>query len=63
MDQAQELARILHQACREVNNAIPRLRTFGDIRHFTVEINRLENEGDRKVRERSRRCSSTGSTR
>jgi uncharacterized protein len=51
MDQAQELARILHQACREVNNAIPRLRTFGDIRHFTVEINRLENEGDRKVRE------------
>ena len=51
MDQAQALARILHQACREVNNAIPRLRTFGDIRHFTVEINRLENEGDRKVRE------------
>jgi predicted phosphate transport protein (TIGR00153 family) len=51
MDQAQELARILHQSCREVNNAIPRLRTFGDIRHFTVEINRLENEGDRKVRE------------
>jgi uncharacterized protein Yka (UPF0111/DUF47 family) len=34
-----------------VNNAIPRLRTFGDIRHFTVEINRLENDGDRKVRE------------
>ena len=50
MDQAQELARILHQACREVNNAIPRLRTFGDIRHFTVEINRLENDGDRTVR-------------
>jgi predicted phosphate transport protein (TIGR00153 family) len=51
MEQAQELSRILHQACREVNNAIPRLRTFGDIRHFTVEINRLENDGDRKVRE------------
>jgi uncharacterized protein len=51
MQQAQELAHILHQACREVNNAIPRLRTFGDIRHFTVEINRLENDGDRKVRE------------
>src|SRR5881398_1025727 len=45
MQQAQELSRILHQACREVNNAIPRLRTFGDIRHFTVEINRLENDG------------------
>ena len=51
MEQAQQLARILHQSCREVNNAIPRLRTFGDIRHFTVEINRLENDGDRKVRE------------
>jgi predicted phosphate transport protein (TIGR00153 family) len=51
MDQAQDLARILHHACRELNNAIPRLRTFGDIRHFTVEINRLENDGDRKVRE------------
>jgi predicted phosphate transport protein (TIGR00153 family) len=50
MDQAQELARILHHACRELNNAIPRLRTFGDIRHFTVEINRLENDGDRTVR-------------
>jgi uncharacterized protein len=51
MEQAQELSRILRQACREVNNAIGRLRTFGDIRHFTVEINRLENDGDRKVRE------------
>ena len=51
MDQAQELARILHHACRELNNAIPRLRTFGDIRHFTVEINRLENVGDRVSRE------------
>ena len=51
MEQAQELARILHQACREVSGAIPRLRTFGDISHFTVEINRLENDGDRKVRE------------
>jgi len=50
MEQAQELARILHHACRELNNAIPRLRTFGDIRHFTVEINRLENDGDRTVR-------------
>jgi predicted phosphate transport protein (TIGR00153 family) len=50
MDQAQELARILQHACRELDNAIPRLRTFGDIRHFTVEINRLENDGDRTAR-------------
>ena len=27
------------------------MRGFGDIHHFTVEINRLENEGDRLVRE------------
>ncbi len=51
MAQAQELARILHHAAREVAAAIPRLRTFGDISHYTVEINRLENEGDRVVRE------------
>ena len=31
--------------------AMPRLRNFGDIHHFTVELNRLENEGDRLVRE------------
>ena len=31
--------------------AIPRLRAFEDIHHFTVEINRYENEGDRVVRE------------
>jgi len=51
MAQAQELARILHHACRELEQAIPRLRTFGDISHFTVEIHRLENDGDRVVRE------------
>ncbi|MEA2283160.1 MAG: uncharacterized protein QOK21_3767, partial [Solirubrobacteraceae bacterium] len=28
-----------------------RLRSFGDIRHFTIEVNRLENDGDRVVRE------------
>jgi pantoate--beta-alanine ligase len=36
------------QADRE---AIPRLRGFRDISHYTVEINRLENEGDRITRE------------
>jgi len=51
MSQAQELARILHHACRELEQAVPRLRTFGDISHFTVEIHRLENDGDRVVRE------------
>ena len=50
MEQAQELARILLQAARAVAGAIPRLRTFRDINHYTVEINRLENDGDRTVR-------------
>ena len=51
MDQATELARILHQSARALAGAIPRLRTFEDIHHFTIEVNRLENEGDRVVRE------------
>jgi uncharacterized protein len=51
MDQATELARILHQSARALAGAIPRLRGFEDIRHFTVEVNRLENDGDRVVRQ------------
>ena len=51
MEQAQGLARILHQSSRAVAEAIPRLRTFRDIHHYTVEINRLENDGDRLLRE------------
>ena len=51
MSQAQQQARILHLACQQVAAAIPRLRGFEDIHHFTVEINRYENEGDRVVRE------------
>ena len=51
MEQAQRLARILHEASRSIAQAIPRLRTFNDIHHFTVEINRLENDGDRILRE------------
>src|ERR687889_605147 len=51
MEQAQQLARIIHQSSRAVAEAIPRLRTFRDIHHYTVEINRLENDGDRVVRQ------------
>ena len=50
MAQAQELGSVLREACQAVANAIPRLRDFRDIRHYTVEINRLENDGDRIVR-------------
>jgi predicted phosphate transport protein (TIGR00153 family) len=51
MEQAQQLAHILLQASRQVSEAMPRLRGFKDISHYTVEINRLENDGDRVVRE------------
>jgi predicted phosphate transport protein (TIGR00153 family) len=51
MAQAQLLARIINQSSQQVAKAIPRLRSFDDIHHFTVEINRYENEGDRVLRE------------
>jgi uncharacterized protein len=51
MEQAQRLAHILMQACRQISEAMPRMRDFKDISHYTVEIHRLENEGDRVTRE------------
>ena len=35
----------------EVAACMPRMRAFEDISHYTVEIHRLENDGDRTVRE------------
>jgi predicted phosphate transport protein (TIGR00153 family) len=51
MDQAIQLARVLKDASGQIAEAIPRLRGFQDISHYTVEVNRLENEGDRITRE------------
>ena len=51
MEQAQRLAHILLQATRQIAEAMPRMRDFDDISHYTVEINRLENDGDRVIRE------------
>ncbi len=51
MEQAQRMAHVLLQATRQLAEAMPRLRDFGDISHYTVEVNRLENDGDRIVRE------------
>ena len=51
MAQAQDLAKVLHAAARQIAEAMPRLRGFKDISRHTVEINRLENDGDRIVRE------------
>jgi predicted phosphate transport protein (TIGR00153 family) len=51
MEQSLEMAHVLLQSCRLVSEAMPRLRGFQDLSHYTVEINRLENDGDRIVRE------------
>jgi len=51
MEQSQRLAHILLQACRQISQAMPRLRSFEDISHYTVEVNRLENDGDRVSRD------------
>ena len=51
MEQAQRLAHVLLECARQIAEAMPRLRGFKDISHYTVEINRLENDGDRITRE------------
>jgi predicted phosphate transport protein (TIGR00153 family) len=51
MDQAIELAKVLHQASRQVAEALPRLRNQDDVSHYVVEIHRLENDGDRIERQ------------
>ncbi len=51
MEQSQRLAHILLQCARQVSEMMPKLRNFEDISHYTVEINRLENDGDRVTRE------------
>jgi uncharacterized protein Yka (UPF0111/DUF47 family) len=51
MEQAQEQARILHRAARAIADGTARLRTYKDMHQCTVEVNRLEHEGDRVVRE------------
>jgi hypothetical protein len=51
MDQAIWLARVLRDASSQIAEAIPHLRGFHDISRYTVEVNRLENEGDRITRE------------
>jgi uncharacterized protein Yka (UPF0111/DUF47 family) len=51
MDQALALAEILNSATGELAAALARLQGFRDIRPQVLEIHRLENEGDRIVRE------------
>jgi uncharacterized protein len=51
MEQAQRQAHILMEACRQISEAVPRLRGFRNVTHFTTEIHRLETDGDRVTRE------------
>ena len=51
MVQAQALAHVLLDSARQIEMAIPLVREYKDISQHTVEVNRLENEGDRIVRE------------
>ena len=51
MVQAQELAGVLRRATSQLSAAIPMVRGFKDISAHTVEVHRLENEGDRIARE------------
>src|ERR1700754_1371183 len=38
MEQAQRMAAVLRDATRQINDAIPRLRTLKDVHHHTVEV-------------------------
>ncbi|HEV7851173.1 MAG TPA: DUF47 family protein [Mycobacterium sp.] len=51
MEQAQRQAHILMEACRQISEAMPRMRGFRDVSHYTTEIHRLETDGDRVTRE------------
>ena len=50
MEEAGGLCDILLQACKALDEGMPRLRNFGDIRHYTIKVNQLENDGDRLSR-------------
>jgi uncharacterized protein len=51
MQQAQEMATVLRKSVRAICSAVPRLRSLQDIHEFTVEVNQLENDGDRLLRD------------
>lgn len=51
MEQSQQLAGILAESARHLADALTHLRGFKNISSYTVEVHRLENEGDRVVRD------------
>ncbi|MBE2316372.1 DUF47 domain-containing protein [Solirubrobacter sp. CPCC 204708] len=51
MEAAEQMARVLRDAARQIAEAMPRLRKLQDIHPQRLEVNRLEDEGDRIYRE------------
>jgi predicted phosphate transport protein (TIGR00153 family) len=51
MEQAQEMADVLVKSCEQLAAALADLRGFKDLETYWIEIHRLENEGDRLVRD------------
>jgi uncharacterized protein len=51
MEQALQLTSLLEDACRNISQALSRLRGLPDLNHYFVEVNRIENEADRVTRE------------
>jgi predicted phosphate transport protein (TIGR00153 family) len=45
-----DIFRVLDQQARLTSAAMPRLRSMKDLREYWVEVNRLENDGDRAYR-------------
>ena len=51
MDQSLQLSSVLRDCCRQLVEAMSRLRGFKDMSHYIIEVHRLENDGDRITRE------------
>jgi predicted phosphate transport protein (TIGR00153 family) len=51
MEQAQQLAAVLRDACRNIAEALSKLSGMKGLNDYFIEVNRLENDGDRIVRE------------
>jgi uncharacterized protein Yka (UPF0111/DUF47 family) len=49
LPEAKSLARVLVAACRQLDTAFAALRDFGDLSAQTIEVHRLENEGEHLV--------------
>jgi predicted phosphate transport protein (TIGR00153 family) len=45
-----EIVEVLNRQARVTSDAMPRLKTMKDLKEYWVEVNRLENDGDRAYR-------------